>query len=223
MPVSLTPMRAVCLKISRSREGLHRHLPACRQLPSLHSVMVTAPRLSVKLHPFATGGAFGFSVSPDAQMTSVSSVLPSTLLPGFIGRKFNTTTGSSATRQSISPSLSLLLSGDICLQNSTGLPRLISAPCERSHPQSLNCSLSEYRASPYFAGLPTAGAESGSLTLCTVHFLSLPSDPTVTSCALAIRIDFPSDGVSLLSFKQTGPRLCRANKKGLISNRKSTP
>jgi len=65
-------------------------------------------------------------------------------------------------------------------------------------------SLSEYRASPYFAGLPTASAESGSLSLCTIHFLSLPSDPSVTRNALAIQIDFPSDGVSPLSFKRTG-------------------
>ena len=46
-------------------------------------------------------------------------------------------------------------------------------------------------ASRYFARLPTRYAESGSLTLCTAHFLSLPSDPAVTSNALAIRIVFP--------------------------------
>ena len=51
--------------------------------------------------------------------------------------------------------------------------------------------LTKYRASQYFACLPTLPAETGSLTLCTVHFLSLPSDPTVTSDALAIRIVFP--------------------------------
>ncbi|MBF0259376.1 MAG: hypothetical protein HQK62_11145, partial [Desulfamplus sp.] len=79
-------------------------------------------------------------------------------------------------------------------------------------------SLSEYRALPYFAGLPTASAESGSLSLCTIHFLSLPSDPSVTRNALAIQIDFPSDGVSPLSFKWTGLQLCRANKKGLGGN-----
>ena len=46
-----------------------------------------SPRLSVKLHPFATDDAFGFSVSPDAQAASVLSVLSSTLLPGFFGRE----------------------------------------------------------------------------------------------------------------------------------------
>ncbi|HEC31187.1 MAG TPA: hypothetical protein ENI41_01705 [Deltaproteobacteria bacterium] len=51
--------------------------------------------------------------------------------------------------------------------------------------------LTRYRASRYFARLPSCYAESGSLTLCTTHLLSLPSDPTVTSNALAIRIDFP--------------------------------
>ena len=51
--------------------------------------------------------------------------------------------------------------------------------------------LIRYWASRYFARLPTRYAESGSLTLCTAHFLSLPSDPAVTSNALAIRIVFP--------------------------------
>ena len=39
--------------------------------------------------------------------------------------------------------------------------------------------LTEYRASRYFARLPTCAAEAGSLTLCTVNVLWLPSDPTV--------------------------------------------
>ncbi len=47
-------------------------------------------------------------------------------------------------------------------------------------------------------------AESGSLSLCTVYFLLLPSDPTVTSNALAIRIIFPLIGVMSLSFKKLG-------------------
>ncbi|MCK4564195.1 MAG: hypothetical protein KAU94_05955 [Verrucomicrobia bacterium] len=37
-----------------------------------------------------------------------------------------------------------------------------------------------------------------------VHFLSLPSDPAVTSNALAIRIHFPSDGVLPPSFRRLG-------------------
>ncbi len=64
--------------------------------------------------------------------------------------------------------------------------------------------LTEYRASRYFGRLPTNTAETGSLSLCTSNFLWLPSDPTVASDALAIRITFPSVGVALLSFKQTG-------------------
>ncbi|MBM9614481.1 hypothetical protein JWJ90_09265 [Desulfobulbus rhabdoformis] len=56
--------------------------------------------------------------------------------------------------------------------------------------------LTRYRASRYFARLPFRLAESGSLTLWTVHFLSLPSDPAVTSNALAIRIVFPLVGVT---------------------------
>jgi len=39
--------------------------------------------------------------------------------------------------------------------------------------------LTEYRALRYFARLPTYTAETGSLALCTVNFLSLPSDPAV--------------------------------------------
>ena len=39
--------------------------------------------------------------------------------------------------------------------------------------------LTEYRASRDFGRLPTYTAEAGSLALCTVNFLSLPSDPTV--------------------------------------------
>jgi len=39
--------------------------------------------------------------------------------------------------------------------------------------------LTKYRALRYLAHLPTCPAESGSLALCTSHFLSLPSDPAV--------------------------------------------
>ena len=40
--------------------------------------------------------------------------------------------------------------------------------------------LTEYWASRYFGRLPTNTAESGSLALCTAHFLWLPSDPSVS-------------------------------------------
>lgn len=46
--------------------------------------------------------------------------------------------------------------------------------------------LTKYMTSPYFAGLSLYCAESGSLALCTTLFLRLPSDPTVTSNALAV-------------------------------------
>jgi hypothetical protein len=55
---------------------------------------------------------------------------------------------------------------------------------------------SGYWASRYFARLPFRMAESGSLSLWTVHFLSFPSDPAVTCNALAIRIVFPLVGVT---------------------------
>ncbi len=51
--------------------------------------------------------------------------------------------------------------------------------------------LTRYEASRCFARLPACNAESGSLTLCAVHFLLLPSDPAVTGNALAIRVVFP--------------------------------
>jgi len=65
-------------------------------------------------------------------------------------------------------------------------------------------SLIKYWASRYFAHLPTLDAESGSLTLCAVFFLLLPSDPSVTRNALAIRIIFPLIWVMLISFNQPG-------------------
>ena len=64
--------------------------------------------------------------------------------------------------------------------------------------------LTRYRASRYLARLPTRYAESGSLSLCAVHFLSLPSDPAVTSNALAIRIDFPLVRATSVSFNRPG-------------------
>jgi hypothetical protein len=62
--------------------------------------------------------------------------------------------------------------------------------------------LTKYRASRYFARLPIRNAEAGSLALCAAHFLSLPSDPTVASDALAIRIVFPLVGATLASFSK---------------------
>ena len=64
--------------------------------------------------------------------------------------------------------------------------------------------LARYRASRYFARLPACAAESGSLKLCAAHFLSLPSDPAVTSNALAIRIVFPPVGATPASFSRPG-------------------
>jgi len=56
----------------------------------------------------------------------------------------------------------------------------------------------------YFARLPTRKAESGLLALCATYFLSLPSDPTVTSNALAIRIVFPLVGATPVSCNRPG-------------------
>jgi hypothetical protein len=64
--------------------------------------------------------------------------------------------------------------------------------------------LIRYRALRHFARLPSHEAESGSLALCAVHLLSLPSDPTVASDALAIRIVFPLIGATPASFSRPG-------------------
>jgi hypothetical protein len=64
--------------------------------------------------------------------------------------------------------------------------------------------LTKYWASRYFARLPTHTAESGSLALCAAHFLSLPSDPAVTSNAIAIQIVFPLVGVTPASCSRPG-------------------
>jgi len=64
--------------------------------------------------------------------------------------------------------------------------------------------LTRYQASPYFAGLPSHAAESGLLALCAAYFLSLPSDPTVASGALANQIVSPLIRVTLPSFRKAG-------------------
>ena len=62
--------------------------------------------------------------------------------------------------------------------------------------------LTKFWALRYLARLPTRAAESGSLALCAVHFLSLPSDPAVASNALAIWIVFPLAGATPVSFNK---------------------
>jgi hypothetical protein len=76
--------------------------------------------------------------------------------------------------------------------------------------------LIRYRASRYFGRLPSRNAESGLLTLCTAHFLSLPSDPAVTSNALAIRIVFPLIGVTPVSLNGPGLPATLGKPKGTV-------
>jgi hypothetical protein len=79
--------------------------------------------------------------------------------------------------------------------------------------------LTKYRASRYFARLPIRNAEAGSLALCAAHFLSLPSDPTVASDALAIRIVFPLVGATPVSFNRPGlPVMPGKQKGGVVFN-----
>jgi len=56
-------------------------------------------------------------------------------------------------------------------------------------------------------------AEAGSLSLWTIHFLSLPSDPAVTSNALAIRIVFPLVGVTTAEHRLGLPAMPGKQKK----------
>ena len=64
----------------------------------------------INFTPSHIAGALAF-LQPLHIKMQVIPVFSSTPLPGFIGGNFITTTGSSATRQSIPPFLSLLLSG----------------------------------------------------------------------------------------------------------------
>jgi len=75
--------------------------------------------------------------------------------------------------------------------------------------------LTRYRALRYFARLPTRNAESGSLTLCTAHFLLLPSDPVVANNAFAIRIIFPLVGV-MPAYRRLGLPTMPGKQKGQL-------
>ena len=110
---------------------------------------------------------------------AVIPVLSSTLLPGFIGRNFITTTASSATSHPLRPWLSPWTAISGHAGYGVRLPRLLHRLPVNDATLKHSTGLTEYRASRYFARLPTCTAESGSLALCTVNFLWLPSDPTV--------------------------------------------
>ena len=84
-----------------------------------------------------------------------------------------------------------------------GFPSYCGLPVSNSTLNHIT-GLTKYRASRYVARLPSRTAETGSLTLCVAHFLSLPSDPAVASNALAIQIVFPLVGVTPASFSRPG-------------------
>jgi hypothetical protein len=84
-----------------------------------------------------------------------------------------------------------------------GFPSYYGLPVSNSTLNHIT-GLTKYRASRYVARLPSRTAESGSLTLCVAHFLSLPSDPAVASNALAIQIVFPLVGATPASFSRPG-------------------
>ncbi len=69
---------------------------------------------------------------------------------------------------------------------------------------SLIMRLTRYVTSRYFARSSPHAAESGSLSLRAACLLLLPSDPTVASDALAIRILFPLVGAMPASFGRPG-------------------
>ena len=89
------------------------------------------------------------------------------------------------------------------------LPQLLCWLPVRNPTLKHKTGLTEYRASRYFARLPSCLAESGSLALCTSNFLWLasgrpPETLPLANNALAIRIIFPSVRVIQVSFNLTG-------------------
>jgi len=119
---------------------------------------------------------------PDRSAEPPSAVIPvlsSTLLPGFSGRNFLTTTASSATSHQLRPRLSPCATASGNAGFGVRLPRLLHRLPVNDATLKHSTGLTEYRASRYFARWPTWTAEAGSLALCTVNFLWLPSDPTV--------------------------------------------
>ncbi len=142
-------------------------------------------------------GAFGNHSLPQIRLR-INPGFSSTPLRAFIGRVFNTTTGSSATSHPHQAWLSPCLNasskeGWIRCQASS-----VTAPVPvRNATLKHTMGLTEYGASRYFAHLPTHLAESGSLSLCISNFLwvkrslrslspsahvslrSVPSDPIV--------------------------------------------
>lgn len=75
----------------------------------------------INFPPSQIAGAFGLPQSLHTRM-QVIPVFSSTPLPGFIGGNFITTTGSSATLQSIIPFLSFLLAGRYHFKTLPGFP-----------------------------------------------------------------------------------------------------
>lgn len=110
---------------------------------------------------------------------AVVPVLSSTLLPGFSGRNFLTTTASSATSHPLRPWLTPWTTTSGLSGYGVRLPRLLHRLPVNDATLKHSTGLTEYRASRYFARSPTWAAEAGSLALCTVNVLWLPSDPTV--------------------------------------------
>jgi hypothetical protein len=170
--------------------------------------MNQAPRLITLYAYFAPShrkAAFG-----DIRLTRpplvIIPVLSSTLLPGFNGRNFITTTGASATSHS---HCSQITSRTACLEKtprySARLPRLLHQPPARY--SVLNHCVITDRVSGFalFCTL-TAYAQPNQVCLRYVHLTSYGflQTPPLASDALAIQIVFPSVGVTWLSFKPLG-------------------
>ena len=116
----------------------------------------------------------------------VVAVFSSTRLPGFSGRDFHTTTGSSATSHRVSSFLSCLLKSptdpigvERRLPDDARLPQLLCWLPVDDYVLNHLLSLFMYRASCLLAHSPRQPAESGSLALRSINLLSLPSDSAV--------------------------------------------
>jgi hypothetical protein len=103
--------------------------------------------------------------------------------------------------------------------DSNRLPQLLCVPPVNDSILNHIVDLIRYWVLRYFARLPIYNAESGLLSLCAVYFLLLPSDPAVTSNALAIRIIFPLIRVIPPSFRRSGLPASLGKQKTLLQRR----
>ena len=131
-----------------------------------------------------------FGYLAESVLPHVVAVLSSRLLPAFNGSDLFTTTGSSATSHHLGQFLTQVLNShyqlltlrlweDLRGLGDARLPQLLCWLPVDDYVLKHLLQLFMYWASQHFACLPPQPAESGLLTLRSINFLSLPSDPSV--------------------------------------------